>query len=91
MTIDWQQFTLGRPQWRSTAGLGIGAVHPGQWPHSGYQRYFWWLAAATRGDLAWRVFFLLGLLAAPLTLGLLARTVDPGPAGPRGCNWPRPH
>ena len=73
MTIDWQQFT----PWAALSGgvllglasalfilangriLGISGILGG-------------LLRPRRGDLAWRVFFLLGLLAAPLTLGLLA-------------------
>ena len=73
MTLDWSHFT----PWMSLAGglllglasalfillngrvLGISGILGG-------------LLSPRRGDAAWRVFFLLGLAAAPVTLGWLA-------------------
>ena len=80
MTIDWIQFS----PWTALGGgvlLGIASAAfillNGR--VLGISGILGGLLVPRRGDAAWRLFFLLGLLLAPLTLSLLAPTLISAP------------
>lgn len=73
MTIDWTHFT----PWASLAGgvlLGVAAALfiLGNGRLLGISGILGGLLTPKRGDAGWRIAFLLGLAAAPVTFGLLA-------------------
>jgi uncharacterized membrane protein YedE/YeeE len=73
MTIDWTNFT----PWASLAGgllIGLSAVLLVAFNGriAGISGILGGMLSLPKGDIAWRLAFLLGLVAAPLVLGLAA-------------------